>query len=352
MATLNSQKIGLPPGSLVFVGKQRTKKITVSVIDYDDQRMEEVTLGEVNECTTYLDRSSVTWFNFDGIHDAEVIHKVGELFGLHELMLEDIMNTKHRPKLEEFEGCLFLTMKMLSLNPKQHKIDIEQVSIVLGERWVLSFQERPGDIFEPIRERIRKEKGRVRYRHTDYLVYLLIDSVVDHYFIITEHIESLIGELESEIHEKPSQESIQAIQRLKKDLIFLRKAIVPLRSEVAALAGGNPGMVEERNLRYFRDVQDHIVHVLESLESSRDMLNTLLDIYHSTLSTRMNEVMKTLTIISTIFIPLTFIAGIYGMNFEHMPELSWKYGYYAVLGGMAAIVVAMLLYFKKVKKWL
>lgn len=265
------------------------------------------------------------------------------------------MNTTLRPKYEEFEDYVFFSLKMLSLTDS-NRIRTEQVSIVLGQKWVISFQETPGDIFDPIRERIRQGKGKVRGRLSDYLVYLLLDVVVDNYYVITESIDARVEKLEDEVMNHPSKHTITKIQNLKKELIFLRKEILPLKEEIGSLSQDDE-LVEERNLKYFRDVRDHLNQVVDSLDSSREVLNSLVDLYHSTLSTQMNQVMKVLTIVATIFIPLTFVAGIYGMNFNpeagstNMPEIRWEYGYLYFWGLILVILVGMIFYFRS-KKWL
>jgi len=351
----DSLKIGLPPGTLVFAGDKRTDKITMAVFDYNEAYCNESVIGEFEECKRYLNEDSTTWINTDGIHDASVISSIGRQFSLHILLLEDLMNPGHRPKLEDFEEHIFLTLKMLSL--KNDKIEAEQVSVVFGKGWVLSFLEHPGDIFDPIRDRIRTDKGQVRKRKYDYLVYLLLDIVVDNYFVVSEHFEHLIDKIEHEILTDPTEETVRTLQRLKKDIIFIKKTIAPVREEVGSLAFRESELVDARTQKYFKDTYDHIIHVLDSLDNSKDMVNNLIEMYHQIMSSRMNQVMKVLTIISTIFIPLTFIVGVYGMNFNpeagglSMPELNWEYSYAIIWSLMIGNSIAMLIYFRK-KKWL
>lgn len=298
-----------------------------------------------------------TWLNIDGVHDVDVMTKVGKQYRLHTLLLEDVMNAGHRAKMEEYDGHLFFTMKMLSLKGETNKIVTEQLSMVLGQNWVISFLEHPGDIFDPIRERLKEGAGRVRQRKCDYLVFLLMDAVVDNYFLVSDHLEGMIEDLEKKIMNDPKDSIINELQSLQKDIIFIRKCVAPLREEVSAIAKSKSDYIDRVTVKYFRDLYDHVVHVLESLDSSRDMLNNLFDMYHNVQGMRMNQIMKLLTLVSSIFIPLTFIAGIYGMNFNpeasplSMPELNWEYGYLIVWGTMITIVVLMLLYFKK-RKWL
>ena len=344
-----SSKVGLPPGSLVFVGQEKTEKVKITVIDYNLEAYEEVVIDDRSKIEAYLQKNTVTWINIDGVHDVELIEQVGKLFNLHPLLLEDILNTEHRPKVEEFDDAIFFTLKMLSYN--NGDIDAEQVSFVLGQSFVLSFQEREGDIFEPVRERLRNGKGRIRARKSDYLSFALVDVVVDNYFYIIEKLGEETEELEEEVIEDPEEKVLHRIQKMKRDLIMLRRSIYPLREAVNKLEKGENGLIEQSTLRFFRDVYDHIVHVIDMLESYRDINSGLKDMYLSSISNRMNQVMKVLTIIATIFIPLTFIAGVYGMNFEYMPELHWKYGYPLVWVIMIVVGISMVIYFWK-KKWL
>lgn len=344
-----TQKIGKVPGSLTYVGNDRDTAVSIQVIDYDSQELNESTLDSAAECERFKQESTVSWLNFDGIHDAEMIKAAGQAFDLHPLLMEDIMNSDQRPKLEEFEHCTYFTLKMISVS-KTGKMNIEQVSVVLAKNWVLSFQQRPGDIFDPIRNRIRAKKGRVRDRGPDYLVYLLLDIVVDQYFMVTEYLEKKVESLEKSILLNPSEQRIQDIRKLKKKTTLIRRSILPLVEGITALSNERSELIEERHLKYFRDLQDHIAQVRDSLDLVRESLVDLQNLIHSTLGAQMNSVMKVLTIISTIFIPLTFIAGIYGMNFTHMPELSWQYGYAAVWIIML-ITTGLMVYLFRRNKW-
>lgn len=351
-----SSKIGQPPGSLIFIGENRETTVAIELFKYDKESYTESDVINVSDCMSQVEKGMVCWFNVDGIHDADKIKAIGEEFQLHELLLEDIMNSSHRPKLEEYENCVFVTFKMLFIDAAR-RIQSEQVSVVLGDSWLISFQEQPGDVLDSIRERIRAAKGRVRFKDVDYLLYLILDTVVDNYFTITEHIEHLVEKIEHRITEHPDQEVVTEIQQMKRELNSLKKFVQPVKEEIAILSETDVAFVQESTRMYFKDVLDHTGHVLESLDSSRDVLNSLLEMYHSTLSTQMNQVMKVLTIVSALFIPLTFIAGVYGMNFNHeasdlnMPELYWKYGYLFAWGLMIALFIAMLIYFKR-KKWI
>ncbi|MBC8377064.1 MAG: magnesium/cobalt transporter CorA [FCB group bacterium] len=342
---------GLPPGTLVYVGDRMDHEISIRVIDYTPHDLSESNFRDINDTLTFKTSNTVSWVNIDGVHDIELIRSIGAVFDLHPLLLEDIVNTVHRPKVEDQEEHLFFTFKMLNFNEKDLSLGSEQVSIILGSSYVLSFQETPHDVFDPVRNRIKANKGRIRRKNSDYLVYALIDAVVDSYFTFIESYDKSISELEDRIHENPQQEDFNLIQRLKKQLLRLRRTITPLHEAISFMLNTESELIEPRTVKYYRDVYDHLHQVLDSIELNRGLLEGLVDTYMSSMSNRMNQVMKVLTIIATIFIPLTFIAGIYGMNFTHMPELGWKYSYPTLLGSMAFIFVGMLIYFKK-SKWL
>jgi magnesium transporter len=280
-----------------------------------------------------------------------IIEKVGAHFGIHPLVLEDILHTGQRPKVEDLGDYIFIVLKMLYHDDQEDEMLGEQVSLLLGQNCVISFQEREGDIFNPIRERIRNSKGRIRRAGADYLAYALVDAIVDHYFVILEKMGEKIESLEEELVTNPTPETLQIIHKLKRNLIFLRKSVWPLREVINALERGESPLITEPTGIYLRDVYDHSIQVIDTIETFRDMVSGMLDIYLSSLSNRMNEVMKVLTIIATIFIPLTFIAGIYGMNFKFMPELEWHWGYPTALIVMLLIVGSMFIYFRR-KKWL
>ncbi len=346
-----SEKGGLPPGTLAYVGEKKVEKVIITVFDYDSERYEEKELKSIEECFPYKDRPNVTWINIEGIHQVDIMEKIGNHFGIHSLVMEDILNTGQRPKMDDLEDYVYVVLKMLNYNEEDDEISAEQISIILGQKFVISFREKERDVFEPIRERIRKNKGRIRKKGADYLAYALLDSVVDNYFTILEKIGERIEFLEEELVENPSTQTLQEIHRLKREMIFLRKSIWPLREVISELERGESSLIKETTGIYLRDVYDHTIQVIDTVETFRDMLSGILDVYLSSISNRMNEVMKVLTIIATIFIPLTFLAGLYGMNFKYMPELEWHRGYFAVLFLMAIIGMGMVLYFRK-KKWL
>ena len=346
-----SKKAGLPPGTLVHVGKVKDGTVKITTIDYDEKRFEEKKVKKVEECLPFKDKPTVTWINIDGIHQVDIIESIGKHFGVHPLVLEDIVNTGQRPKMDDFVNYIFVVLKMIYYDENDDEIKTEQVSLLISQNFVISFQEREGDIFNPIRERIRSSKGRIRKMGAAYLAYALIDSVVDNYFVILEKFGEKLDGIEEELLTNPTPETLQAIHSLKKDMTFLRKSVWPLREVIGGLERGESKLIQESTQIYFRDVYDHTIQVMDAIETARDMLSGMLDIYLSSISNRMNEVMKVLTIIATIFMPLTFIAGIYGMNFQNMPELGWRWGYFAVLLVMVAIGISMLVYFKR-KKWL
>jgi magnesium transporter len=346
-----SKKAGLAPGTLVFVGEKKAEKVTFTIIDYDADNLQETEVAGIDECLAYRDKKSVTWINISGLHDVEIIEKLGEKFNLHPLLMEDIVNTEQRPKLEDYDDYLFVILKMLYSEGENHLIQHEQISLIVTPSVVISLQEKEGDVFDPVRQRIRKGKGRIRKSGTDYLAYVLIDTVVDHYFKVFEEIGIKIEELQEEVLANPSTEILQSIQNLKREMIFIRKSIWPLREIISGLLRSESALIKEDILPYLRDVYDHTIQVIDTTETFRDMLSGMLDIYLSSLSNKMNEVMKVLTIMATIFIPLTFIAGIYGMNFEFMPELKWHWSYPALWVILITIFVLMVFWFKR-KKWL
>jgi magnesium transporter len=346
-----SKKSGLPPGTLVYLGERKVERVRISYIDYNEQSYQEKQVSKIEECFPLKATPTVSWINIDGLHEVEILEKLGGQFELHPLMLEDILNTDQRPKHEDFEKHIFIVIKMLSFDEQAQSLDSEQVSLVLGKNFVISFQERIGDVFEPIRERIRNGKGRIRKMGPDYLMYSLLDAIVDNYFAILEKLGDKIEAVEEELVGDPAERTLQQIHFLKKEMIFLRRSVWPLREVISGLERNESPLIKDTTDAYLRDIYDHTVQVIDTVETFRDMVSGMLDTYLSSLSNRMNSIMKVLTIIATIFIPLTFVAGLYGMNFKDMPELKWRWGYPAVLLVMALIAGAMLVYFKR-KKWL
>lgn len=323
--------------------------VRITVIDYDLERYEEKVVTNIEECFPYRDTSTVTWINIDGLSDKQVIGKIGSCYSLHPLILEDLLNTQQRPKMEDLESYLYITLKMLTIS-QEGEVITEHVALILGPNYLISFQENVGDVFDPVRERIRKE-GKIRKFGPDYLAYALIDDIVDNYFLVVEGLEERVENLEEELVGNASPQSLLKINKLKKDMIFLRKAVWPLRESINNIDRAESPLIREETRIYFRDIYDHIIQVIDTLETFRDMISGMIDIYLSSLSYKMNEIMKVLTLIATIFIPLTFVAGVYGMNFEYMPEISNPFGYYAVWVVMIAMVITMLVYFRK-KHWI
>ncbi|MFH1549312.1 MAG: magnesium/cobalt transporter CorA [Planctomycetota bacterium] len=346
-----ASKVGLPPGSPVHIGEKRTEEVGISLIDYDEKQFAEKAIERIEDSFPFKDKPTVTWINIDGVHRTDNIEKIGDNFGLHPLTREDIVNTGQRPKMEDFGSYIYFTLKMLMFDEDEAEVKAEQVSLILGNNFVISFQEQPGDVFEAVRQRIRGAKGRVRKMGADYLAYSLLDAVVDNYFIILERLGEQVESLEEKLVEDVQAETLRDIRRLKSEMIFLRKSVWPLREVVSSLQRGGSALISESTNVYLRDVYDHTIQVIDTIEAYRDMLSGLLDIYLSSISNKMNAVMKVLTIIATIFIPLTFVAGVYGMNFAYMPELQWQIGYPLVLIVMTVLGVIMLMFFRK-KKWL
>jgi magnesium transporter len=347
-----SKKAGLPPGTLVHIGEKKSGEPKMTLIDYDEAHFQEREVKAAEECFAFREKPTVTWINMEGVHQVEAVEKLGNCYGFHPLVLEDILNTDQRPKMEIYGDYVYIVLKMLYGSDPKRLVETEQVSLILGSNFVISFQEgTEGDVFDPVRERIRSGKGLIRKMGSDYLAYSLIDMIVDNYFIILERLGEKIELLEEELVVHPTTKTIQEIQKFKNEMILVRRVVWPLREVISGLGRKESPLIKETTEIYLRDVYDHTVQVMDTIEVYREMLSGMLDIYLSSVSNRLNSVMKVLTIIATIFMPLTFIAGIYGMNFKYMPELEWRWGYPAVWLIVAVIGISMLIYFKK-KKWL
>ncbi|KYK25601.1 MAG: magnesium transporter [Candidatus Proteinoplasmatales archaeon SG8-5] len=351
VAKKRTVKVGLPPGTLVYTGEVRDEPVRTTYMIYDAEHYEEGEIKSIEELNSHVDKPEVTWINVDGIHDTGIIESIGNAFKLHPSILEDIVDTEQRPRMEDFDDYIFVTLKMLVYKEKNREVTSEHISLILGPNYLITFQERPGDIFDIIRGRIRTGKGRIRQSGDDYLAYALIDTVIDQYYIILERIGEVVEEIEEELMSRPKIETLQQIYYLKREMIFLRKSVWPLREVIGGLDRSDSALIKQETGRFFRDVYDHTIQAIDMVETYRDMLSGMLDLYLSSISNRMNEVMKVLTIIATIFIPLTFIAGVYGMNFLNMPELRWEYGYYLIWLVMLIITMLMVIYFKR-KRWL
>jgi magnesium transporter len=349
LVTKESQKTGLSPGSLVHIGAKLTESFKLTVIEYQDHFFRETEITTPEEAVV-SGKTTVTWLNIDGL-DAELIEQIGKRFELHPLLLEDILNTSQRPKCDDYGDQLFLVVKMPKFNPETVKVRFEQVSLVLGGNYLLSFQEDVGDVFDPVRERLRSGKGKLRKLGPDYLAYALIDAIVDNYFLIVETWDDRIERLEEELMFNPDQSTLREIHKLKRELLLVRRAIWPLREAIGMLERNESELLKETTAIFIRDLYDHTIRIVETVETFQEMLSGMLDIYLSNVSNRMNEVMKMLTVISTLFIPLTFIVGVYGMNFKYFPEIHWRYGYFLIWALMIGIALGMIRYFKR-KKWL
>lgn len=344
--------VGYAPGTLVSTEKVEQYPLKLTLFEYgSDISVEERQVQRVSECIPFDPQIPVTWLNVDGSHLVEILEEIGSRLDIHPLVLEDILDTNQRPKMEDFDHYLFIELNMLSWDENQLQIESQRVSLILGGNYVVTFHENEKDVFDPIRKRIREGKSRLNRQGADYLAYVLIDAIVDHYFIVLENLGDQIEFLEEELVIDPDPGTLQTIHELKRELIFLRKSVWPLREVISALERGESPLFQESSLIYLRDVYDHTIQIIDTVETFRDMVSGMLDIYLSSISNRMNEIMKVLTIIATIFIPLSFIVGLYGMNFRYMPELQWKWGYFGVWVVIISVVLGMLIYFRK-KKWL
>jgi len=346
-----SAKAGLAPGTPIFIGEQKQEKTRIDIIDFNEETLHEFLDTTLEKGSELAQSATVTWINVNGIHDLGMIESVGKYFNLHPLTLEDLVNTNQRPKAEVFPKYMFIVLKMMNYNDTTNTVDVEHVSLILGENYVISFQEDEGDVFDAVRERIRTAKGRIRNMKSDYLAYALMDAVVDHYFLAVEKIGDFIEDIDDRLLTDPKPDDIHEIHRLKRDILSLRKAVWPLREEVGAIEKSESPLIHQETRVFLRDLYDHTIQVIDMVETFRDLLGGMHDTYLSSISTRMNEIMKVLTIIATIFIPLTFIVGVYGMNFEYMPELKWPWGYYLIWLIMFSVGCGMVVYFKR-KKWM
>lgn len=346
-----SKKAGLDPGTLIHLGRPKVGATRVELLRYDEGSLDARELASLDQCLVKREGPGVTWINVDGLGNLDVLQHFGNCYGIHLLVLEDILATDQRPKAVDYGDYLYVVLKMVALEGTGAELRSEQVSMVLGPNYLVSFQEGlEGDVFEQVRVRLRNEKSRLRLMGPDFLLHALLDLIVDHYFLVLEKLAERIEEIEDELIEKPSTATVQAIYLLKRQMLFLHKTVWPLREVVSGLQRRESPLIQDATVIYLRDLYDHTVQVLDTLETLRDMLSGMLDIYLSSVSNRLNEVMKVLTIIATIFMPLSFIVGWYGMNFKMMPELEWSYGYPSVLLFCLAISSGMLVYFRR-KRW-
>lgn len=345
-----TQKVGEIPGSLTYTGKKKGEKAAIRLIQYDEEKVYINEELDYNDIINSIKDDTLNWIHFFTLDQKEAIEKIGGHFNIHELLLEDTLNVEHLPKVEFSESHIFFTLKILGFD-SDGNLEEEHVNFIFGSNYLISLKEKRGKLFNPVKERILKNIGKVRKRQVDYLFYLLVDSIVDNYYVMLEKLREKFEELEDTLIEHSGENYINEIHVIKRQVLTIRKYIFVLREEISNLISEEPEQISESNYKYLRDIQDHVNFVYESIETFREDQKSLLELNNSNMNNRMNQVMKTLTIVATIFIPLTFIVGIYGMNFQFMPELNWKWGYFSILGLMAFVSIIMI-WFMKRKKWL
>jgi magnesium transporter len=347
-----SGKAAYPPGTMVHIGERKVEAAKITLTTYDEEGYREEVVASTENLRPDAASSVVTWVSVDGLHDTRLIEELGANFSLHPLLLEDIVNTEQRPKMDDYEGYVFLVIKALSADDRHGTITAEQISIVIGKNYVISFQEKEMPLLDPLRERLKNSKGRIRKLGADFLAYSIVDAVVDNYFLALENLGERIETVEEELVTKLTKNIVRTVHALKKDILLCRRFLWPMREMIGSLQrAAPPGLFQESTFTYLRDVHDHVTQIIDTMEVFRDTLSGVLDIYLSTVSNKLNEIMKVLTIIATIFMPLTFIAGVYGMNFRYMPELEWRSGYFLCLLLMLGVSISMLVYFRT-RKWL
>lgn len=351
-----AKKVGTSPGTLVYIGDKPKKDVDITIIEYSKDGYEEHNIKNadrlrINENNNNKDLTKVRWLNINDLHEIDIIEEIGKQFKIHPLVLEDILNTGQRTKVDDYDDYMFIVLKALTFDESKNELTCEQISFVLIDNYIISFQEARGAIFENIVIRIKAGKGNIRKLKADYLLYALIDAIVDSYFVILEKIGNKIDEAEESLMEDPKKEVLQSIHNLKREMLFIRNSIWPLREVINVLLRSENTHINESTVVYLRDVYDHIIQVIDTIEIYRDMLSGMLDTYLSSISNKTNEVMKVLTILSTIFLPVTCLAGIYGMNFNNMPEYHWRWSYlgFWFIAGISTIL--MIRFFKR-KKWL
>ncbi|MFA6027554.1 MAG: magnesium/cobalt transporter CorA [Patescibacteria group bacterium] len=348
-----TRKVGLDPGSLVYVGKERQTKPIITVMDFDEKKLIEKEVTDIKECFEFRKKPTVTWINIEGLNDIAILKELGDHYGFHPLLLEDILNTHQRPKTEDFGDYIYVVLKIFHLRKDIFRADTEQISLILGSNYVISLQEGfKSDVFDSLRERIRKESSRVRRMGPDYLMHNMIDTIVDNYFVILERLGEKIEDLEDEMVTQPAASTLRNLHRLKREIIFIRKSVWPMREVVNNMVRGeSSNLIKKNTYLYLRDVYDHTIQIIDNIETYRDILAAMLDIYLSSINNRLNTIMKVLTIITTIFMPLTFLTGLYGMNFKYLPMAEWHDGFYIILAFSLTISGTMLIYFRQ-KDWL
>lgn len=343
-------KLGAPPGTLLHIGRHKQADAALQLLSYGPDELHETVLDNAQTHQPDSDPDRISWLNVDGLADPAVVETLGSQYQLHPLVMEDILNTDQRPKVEEYPGYLYIVLRMLQFDKDRQQIHSEQLSLVLGQNYVLSFQERPGDVFDSVRERLRAGR-RIRFMRSDYLAYALLDAVVDHYFEMLEYIGEQVEALEDQVIDTPGPDTLARMHHYKREMLLLRKSIWPLRELLSRLSRDESPLISEETRLYLRDVYDHVIHVMDSIDTIRELLVSMLDLYLTSVSKRTNEIMKVLTIFASLFMPLTFIVGVYGMNFDVMPELRWAWGYPAVMLVMLALVVGLLLLFRR-RRWI
>jgi magnesium transporter len=341
----------MPPGTIEYVGKPREEKTRIDLIEYNESEVAEYKIERPEQLKEHLENNKVKWIRITGVHDAEVITRIGELFQINQLELEDLSNTSQRPRMEERDHYIFQMFKALLLNPDEKDVLIEQVSIILGENYVISFHETEPELFETLRKRILSGKGRVRKMKSDYLAFALADILIDQYFLILEDIGDTIENIENELIANPGAANQEAIYRMKRRLVYVGRTIWPVRELINEVERSDHFLIQEDSRIYFRNIYDHTVQIIETLDSLRDLTSSMMDLYLSSVSLKLNEIMKVLTIFSALFIPLTFLAGVYGMNFKFLPELEWRWGYFVFWAICVLATIFMIIYFKR-KKWM
>ena len=344
-----ARKAGLSPGTVVFTGERLAERVKITVTDFDADNLSHVEVARADDCARCKDSPTVSWIDVEGLHDVTLLEELGAVFGIHPLVLEDIAHSGQRAKLEVHEQYLFIVARAITPGPESEPQE-EQLSMIVGPTYLLTFRERSSPVFDAVRQRIQTNRGRVRRMGVDYLAYALLDAVVDHYFVVLEDIGEALEDMEDVLMEEPGPECLEALHELRKHVMTVRRAGWPIRDMLNSVLRGESELFDPGTLPYLRDLQDHTLHVMDIVENFREVQTSLMEVYLSSISQRTNEVMKVLTIIATVFIPLTFIVGVYGMNFEHMPELHWAWGYPGVWITMA-LLTAVQLFFMWRKGW-
>lgn len=347
------KKVGAVPGEVVFTGRKKTDKVYVHYMEYDDAVLSEETLTNrtIKDFHKPIDQK-VQWYDIRGLHDTQLLEEIGQTFNLHPLIVEDIADVNHRAKVEEYSNGIFFKLNALYVNTKKNEHHLkESISIFFGKQFVLSFQERKHDLFLPVRERLIHAKGRIRGREADYLAYALVDLVIDHYYEVLDNLGERVDDIENNISTDPQETIKYQIHKIKREILAVRKTVYPVRESINQIIKSESGIINERTKLFYRDIYDHTIETMDMIESQRDMIYGLQDLYISEISFKMNKVMQILTIVTTMFVPLTFLVGVYGMNFSHLPELGFYYGYYILWGVMILISIALLIFFKR-KRWM